>query len=101
VADDERSLLRDIQKLIRLNLPAFDRRNDRALGALAAVERVAMPDSPARHPAHHARDPHQGPPRGRRRGKPNQGQAQNARPQSRGPRPIASTQPAARWSPVD
>ena len=37
-SDDERSLLRDIQKLTRQTIPAFDRRNDRSLGALAAVE---------------------------------------------------------------
>ncbi|MGI9169718.1 MAG: DEAD/DEAH box helicase, partial [Caulobacteraceae bacterium] len=43
-ANDERSLLRDIQKLTRQTIPAFDRRNDRALGALAAVEKTTMPE---------------------------------------------------------
>ena len=37
-ADDERSLLRDIQKVTRQTIPSFDRRNDRALGAMVAVE---------------------------------------------------------------
>ena len=37
-ADDERNLLRDIQKVTRQTIPTFDRRNDRALGAMVAVE---------------------------------------------------------------
>jgi ATP-dependent RNA helicase RhlE len=100
VSDDERSLLRDIQKLIRLNLPAFDRRNDRALGALAAVEKKAMPEPvergprPPRPPHRHKNAAAQG--RRQGRGRP----ANSARPQASGPRSIASTQPL-RWSPVD
>jgi ATP-dependent RNA helicase RhlE len=43
VADDERTLLRDIQKVTRQTLPAFDRRNDRALGAMVAVETKLAP----------------------------------------------------------
>ena len=39
-ADDERNLLRDIQKVTRQTLPSFDRRNDRQLGAATA----AMPE---------------------------------------------------------
>ncbi|HEY9218673.1 MAG TPA: DEAD/DEAH box helicase, partial [Phenylobacterium sp.] len=39
-ADDERNLLRDIQKVTRQTIPAFDRRNDRHLGAATA----AMPE---------------------------------------------------------
>jgi ATP-dependent RNA helicase RhlE len=39
-ADDERNLLRDIQKVTRQTIPAFDRRNDKALGAATA----AMPE---------------------------------------------------------
>ncbi|MDB5466031.1 MAG: ATP-dependent helicase, box family [Phenylobacterium sp.] len=39
-ADDERNLLRDIQKVTRQTIPAFDRRNDRQLGAATA----AMPE---------------------------------------------------------
>jgi ATP-dependent RNA helicase RhlE len=51
VADDERNLLRDIQKLTRQTIPAFDRRNDRHLGqaqaADAAADRIAKPWTPA------------------------------------------------------
>jgi len=36
-ADDERNLLRDIQKVTRQTIPSFDRRNDRALGAVTAA----------------------------------------------------------------
>jgi ATP-dependent RNA helicase RhlE len=96
VCDDERSLLRDIQKLIRLTLPAFDRRNDRALGALAAVQKSVMPDQPQRTPVQARGNAPKGA-RNRRRGRPNQ--APGAR--SPGPRPIAATQPLSRWSPVD
>ena len=47
VSGDERSLLRDIQKVTRQTVPSFDRRNDRALGAMAAVEAKLAPE-PAR-----------------------------------------------------
>ena len=36
-ADDERNLLRDIQKVTRQTIPSFDRRNDRHLGAVTAA----------------------------------------------------------------
>ncbi len=39
-ADDERNLLRDIQKVTRQTIPAFDRRNDRALHVMTQ----AMPE---------------------------------------------------------
>ncbi len=39
-ADDERTLLRDIQKVTRQTIPSFDRRNDKHLGAATA----AMPE---------------------------------------------------------
>src|SRR5690606_25921907 len=39
-SDDERNLLKDIQKVTRQTIPSFDRRNDRALGAATA----AMPE---------------------------------------------------------
>ena len=35
--DDERSLLKDIEKATRQKIPSFDRRNDKALAAAAAV----------------------------------------------------------------
>jgi ATP-dependent RNA helicase RhlE len=107
VADDERGLLKDIQKVTRQTIPSFDRRNDRALGALAAVEKTTMPEKA------HAPRPAQGRggggqgggSRGRRGGggRPSQGSGghnNQARPAA-GPRQIASTKPAARWNPVD
>ncbi len=112
VSDDERGLLKDIQKVTRQTIPSFDRRNDRALGALAAVEKSTMPEKA------HAPRPAQGRGggggqggggRGRRGGggggggRPSQGsggQSNQARPAA-GPRQIASTKPAARWNPVD
>ena len=39
-SDDERNLLKDIEKVSRQRIPSFDRRNDRHLGAATA----AMPD---------------------------------------------------------
>jgi ATP-dependent RNA helicase RhlE len=39
-AEEERTLLRDIQKVTRQTIPSFDRRNDKHLGALSA----AMPE---------------------------------------------------------
>jgi ATP-dependent RNA helicase RhlE len=39
-SDDERTLLRDIQKVTRQTIPSFDRRNDKQLGAASA----AMPE---------------------------------------------------------
>ena len=39
-SDDERNLLKDIQKVTRQTIPSFDRRNDRQLGAAVA----AMPE---------------------------------------------------------
>ena len=117
VSNDERGLLKDIQKLIRRELPSFDRRNDRALGALAAVEKVSLPETADRQPAE-ARGRGQAASGNRKRGRPNHGQGngqrqgqrqhngrshggQGGQPQHTGPRSVASTQPVARWSPVD
>nr|WP_245620193.1 DEAD/DEAH box helicase [Phenylobacterium immobile] len=36
-ADDERNLLKDIEKVTRQRIPSFDRRNDKQLGAATAV----------------------------------------------------------------
>ena len=36
-ADDERNLLKDIQRVTRQTIPSFDRRNDKALGVMAAA----------------------------------------------------------------
>ncbi|MFL5295945.1 MAG: DEAD/DEAH box helicase [Phenylobacterium sp.] len=46
-SDDERTLLRDIQKVTRQTIPSFDRRNDRQLGAAtAAMPEVGRPERP-------------------------------------------------------
>jgi ATP-dependent RNA helicase RhlE len=108
VADDERGLLKDIQKVTRQTIPSFDRRNDRALGALAAVEKTSMPEKARARPVQGRGGSSGGGSRGRRPsggggGRSHPGSASHAgKPRvSNGPRPIASTQPAARWSPVD
>lgn len=48
-ADDERGLLKDIEKVTRQRIPAWDRRNDKHLGAaIAAMPEVAgKPERPA------------------------------------------------------
>jgi len=105
VSDDERSLLKDIQKVTRQTIPAFDRRNDRALGAMAAVEpKAATPARPEQsrgggRPQARGR-PHQ---RGGKSGVHGGGKGGGgyAKPSAPVHRSIASTQPAARWSPVD
>jgi ATP-dependent RNA helicase RhlE len=78
-ADDERNLLRDIQKLTRRTIDAFDRRNDRRLGAITAAMGAAAPTVAAPRPSnphHRGPKPHshrpnghqpQGPSRNRRR----------------------------------
>jgi ATP-dependent RNA helicase RhlE len=44
-ADDERNLLKDIQKATRQIIPTFDRRNDKGLAAAAAVaDKLAPPE---------------------------------------------------------
>ena len=106
VADDERGLLKDIQKLTRQTIPSFDRRNDRALGALAAVEKTSMPERSAER-SHRPSQGRGGAPAGgpRNRRRPAGGAGGGARPaqaaKPTGPRSVASTQPAAKWSPVD
>jgi ATP-dependent RNA helicase RhlE len=43
VADDERNLLKDIQKVTRQTIPSWDRRNDRVLGAAQAALAATEP----------------------------------------------------------
>ncbi|MFZ5668755.1 MAG: DEAD/DEAH box helicase, partial [Pseudomonadota bacterium] len=43
VADDERPLLKDIEKVTRQRIPSWDRRNDRALGAAQAALAATEP----------------------------------------------------------
>jgi ATP-dependent RNA helicase RhlE len=58
-ADDERGLLKDIEKVTRQRIPAFDRRNDRQLGAATAVlPEVGKPERPAQpHRGGHKQKP--------------------------------------------
>ncbi|HYG28461.1 MAG TPA: DEAD/DEAH box helicase [Caulobacteraceae bacterium] len=53
VGDDERTLLRDIQKVTKQTIPSWDRRNDRALGASEAALRSAEPAQKAEAPRQH------------------------------------------------
>ncbi|NBB14983.1 DEAD/DEAH box helicase [Caulobacter sp. SLTY] len=48
VADDERNLLKDIQKVTRQTIPSWDRRNDRNLGSAEAAFKAAQPAEVAR-----------------------------------------------------
>jgi ATP-dependent RNA helicase RhlE len=50
-ADDERGLLKDIEKVTRQRIPSFDRRNDRQLGAATAA--MPEPGKPERQPQPH------------------------------------------------
>jgi ATP-dependent RNA helicase RhlE len=59
-ADDERGLLKDIEKVTRQRIPSFDRRNDKQLGAATA----AMPEpkgvKPERPDTRKSAQPHRG-----------------------------------------
>ncbi|MBI1358908.1 MAG: DEAD/DEAH box helicase [Alphaproteobacteria bacterium] len=122
-ADDERDLLRAIQKVTRQTIPSTDRRNDQALGAATAAAPSLPAESrgerPARGQRHQpgrkpARPPHQkshaphrdGAPgasakkhRGGKGGRNNQGKRTDSKPQSGNGerRYVAATTP---WSPV-
>jgi len=104
VADDERNLLKDIQKLTRQTIPSFDKRNDKTLGAMAAVEAKTAPREHRSERAHPARPAALN--RGRNRprkgggGKGGGHGGGGERAQTSGPRSIASTSPANRWSPI-
>ena len=105
-SNEERSLLKDIQKLTRQTIPAFDRRNDRSLGALAAVEKTTMPER-APHKVVAARSNGAPASRNRRRGRgfggaAARGHGQANRPQGGKPNAGgARIEVAARWSPAD
>ncbi len=103
-SNDERSLLKDIQKVTRQTIPSFDRRNDRTLGALAAVEeKIVMPERAPRQAQGGRGDA--GPARNRNRGRPAGGGGQRGR--GAGPKPAAKANASAgrdapaKWSPVD
>jgi ATP-dependent RNA helicase RhlE len=50
VSDDERNLLKAIEKITRQRIPSWDRRNDKALGAIDAAIMAANPGRKARTP---------------------------------------------------
>jgi len=100
-ADDERNLLKDIEKVTRQRIPSFDRRNDRHLGAATA----AMPDQPKGKPEGQGRgrpQPHRGGhqpkrnrnhadakpgrPEGRPENRPQRAEGEAAKPAFKGPR---------------
>jgi ATP-dependent RNA helicase RhlE len=129
-ADDERNLLKDIQKLTRQTIPTWDRRNDKGLGLIAAATASGPPaeqslpqakQRPAGHSANRGPKSHNHRPRGhegkpggddRRSGAPqgqgqnrNQGQGQGRGPSSGQGRGGASGGPAkavrpATWDPM-
>jgi len=73
--EEERGLLRDIQRVTKQTIPSWDRRNDRTLGASEAALRAAEPVQKS--------EPRQEQNRNRKFGKPKpkpQGQAQQHRP---------------------
>jgi ATP-dependent RNA helicase RhlE len=126
-ADDERNLLRDIQKLTRQTIPSFDRRNDKGLAAVtaattsgpsaeqalpAAKPRGGQNQRPSKPHGHRARA-HEGAGDDRRGGRPGQGAGkpqggrggQGASTNNRAPsqaRSVASTTPArpTTWDPM-
>jgi ATP-dependent RNA helicase RhlE len=61
-ADDERGLLKDIEKVTRQRIPSFDRRNDRQLGAATAAmpEVAGKPERPAQPQKAAKAQPHRG-----------------------------------------
>ena len=105
VADDERSLLRDIQKVTRQTVPSFDRRNDRALGAMVAVEaqlegekRPSRPQ-PSHRPHQAKAQPSGQPHRNRRGGRP--GNDQNRRSGGSADGGVRSGPQTRSWSPME
>jgi ATP-dependent RNA helicase RhlE len=106
-ADDERSLLRDIQKVTRQTIPSFDRRNDRALGAMMAVEAQLSPEpkrenrgsTPSHKPHHQANaQPSSDQQRKRRRRRP--GNDQKRRSGGAGDGGVRTGQTRS-WSPLE
>jgi ATP-dependent RNA helicase RhlE len=105
-ADDERNLLRDIQKLTRQTLPTFDRRNDRRLGEITAATtsgpaaEQALPQAKGRpqHPPHRAPKPHNHRPSGHQ-AKPGGGNGASRNGSGRHGKPNAGARPAS-WNPL-
>jgi len=95
VAGDEMKLLKDIEKVTRQKIPAVDRRNDKALGAIdAAISAAGVAKKPTL-PEREARPARDGEGEGRRnRGGPRGNARRNSGPKGegqRGPRPERSS----------
>jgi ATP-dependent RNA helicase RhlE len=99
VGDDERGLLKDIQKTTRQTIPSFDRRNDKYLAQAQAAEAHLNFTAPGEGEGLESRQPkiakgrNGGEPHGDRRpqgkpggGNPGQGQRQKFRPRGGAPR---------------
>jgi ATP-dependent RNA helicase RhlE len=106
-ADDERNLLRDIQKVTRQTVPTFDRRNDKQLGAVAAATEALVKEAPARPERTDQKSLPDGLRNSRnRRGRPGgpQGQSRNGPGRGRGPSGApgkAGSAPKPKWTPLD
>ncbi|HEY8572123.1 DEAD/DEAH box helicase [Phenylobacterium sp.] len=89
-ADDERNLLRDIQKITRQTIPSFDRRNDRQLGAATAAlpEVAGKPERPDTRGQNH-RGAHQ-PKRNRNHGSAKPGHRHEGGPARSGDKPATA-----------
>jgi ATP-dependent RNA helicase RhlE len=104
-ADDERGLLKDIQKLTRQTIAAFDRRNDRRLGAITAATtsgpsaEQALPQAKARpqNGQHRSARPHNHRPNGGHQGQPNRNRRRGGGGGGKGPANGAA-KPA--WNPL-
>ncbi|MDE2357528.1 MAG: DEAD/DEAH box helicase, partial [Alphaproteobacteria bacterium] len=80
VADDERPLLKDIEKVTRQRIASVDRRNDRALGAQVAADAKLAPASYDPAPELNAGRDHRAHGRPQRHGKGGQGGGRGPRP---------------------
>jgi len=88
-ADDERNLLKDIQRVTRQTIPSFDRRNDKALGVMtAAMGHLPTPEQAL--PEKGARNRGRG---GQGQGRGGNGNHQNHRGGGGGDRPAAVAAP--------
>ena len=112
-ADDERPLLKDIQRVTRQTIPSFDRRNDKALGLMAAatasmpVAEQALPEKKAKQRTRRRGDNRQsyGGGGGQPGQRPAHGQHHRHGQGGKGARPgnatsIASTTPVKKWNPL-
>ncbi len=100
-ADDERNMLRDIQKLTRQTIDSFDRRNDRGLGAVTAATTAGEPPMPqgqgrGAHAQHRQPKPHNHRPNGHQGGQA-QGPSRNRRRRKSNAGPVTAKQS---WNPA-